>query len=194
MPVSVVVTAYPALSAEPVSLDLLKAQVREDSTDAGVVALLGQKLQAARAACEGYCGRKFASCTVQQTFEVGEPYELLPGAGTVTAVTGYYTDVDDLANLNDTGYQVEYLKGISISRDYPIGYGFRSNAPTFTVTYPVVITPEQVAPDVKEAILKVAADLYENRENSISGTIQGPLEVGIQVLLAPYRLTNPLFQ
>ena len=189
------VTAYPALNDEPVSVAMLKAQVREDSEAAAVVDLLGVKLQAARDVCERYCGRLWTSATVAQTFEVGEPYERLPGAGTATAVTGYYTELADLARLSDTGYAAEYLKGITVSRDEPLGfYGYRREPATYTVAYPVVLTPAMVPPAVKEAILKLAADMYENREDSISGTIQGPLEVSARRLLAPYVLLNPIYQ
>lgn len=190
-----VVTSFPVLEDEPVTVAQLKAQCNEDRTDEAGLDLLGLKLQAASDTVSRYCGRLWTSCTVQHTFEVGEPYHLLPGAGEVTSVTGFYTDVADLETLNDTGYQTEYIKGITVSRDYPLGgYGLRGEPSTFTVTYPVVVLPAQVPPSVKEAILKVAADLYENRENSISGTIQGPLEVSVRVLLTPYMLLNPIYQ
>lgn len=195
MPARLTVLTYPALSDEPVSVAMLKAQVREDSTAADVVSLLGLKLQAARDVCERHCGRLWASATVAQTFEVGEPYERLPGAGTATGVTGYYTDLSDLDTLNNTGYSAEYLKGISISRDEPLGYGVRSEAATYTVTYPVVVTANQVPPAVKEAILKLAAELYENRESSASGVSSNTLlAVSYRTLLAPYVLTNPMYQ
>ena len=192
-----VVTAFPALSAEPVTVAQLKAQVREDSAEAGVVDLLGLKLQAARDVCERHCGQLWASCTVKQTFDVGEPYVLLPGAGAVTAVSGFYTAVADLDKLNDTGYNAEYWKGITVNRDYPVGYdfggyGYRRDPATFTVTYPVVVTPELVPPAVKEAILKLAAELYENRESSAIGR-EALLAVNYRTLLAPYVLRNPLY-
>ena len=191
------VLAYPALSDEPVSIGQLKAQVREDSTAPDVMDLLGLKLQAARDACERHCGQLFASCSVAQTFDVGEPYVLLPGAGTVTAVSGFYTDVADLARLNDTGYNAEYWKCISVNRDYPVGYefsgyGHRREPATFTVTYPLLVLPAQVPPAVKEAILKLAAELYANRESSTPGR-EMLLSVNYRTLLAPYVLTNPLF-
>lgn len=190
------VTTYPALSDEPVNIGQLKAQVREDSTEAGVVDLLGVKLQAARDVCERHCGRLWTSATVAQTFDVGEPYTRLPGAGDAISVTGYYTDLADLDKLNDTGYNIDYLKGITVSRDEAIGfYGTRQDPATFTVTYPVTVTPEQVPPAVKEAILKLAAELYENRESSASGTSSNTLlAVSYRTLLAPYVLTNPLYQ
>ena len=190
------VTTYPALNDEPVSVAMLKAQVREDREAAAVVDLLGVKLQAARDVCERYCGRLWTSATVAQTFELGEPYERLPGAGTATAVTGYYTDLADLARLSDTGYAAEYLKGITVSRDELLGfYGYRRDPATYTVAYPVVVTPAMVPPAVKEAILKLAAELYENRESSASGTSANALlAVNYRTLLAPYVLINPIYQ
>ena len=198
MPARLTVLTYPALSDEPVSLAMLKAQVREDSTAPEVLDLLGLKLQAARDLCERYCGRLFASATVAQTFEVGEPYERLPGAGIATAVTGYYTALSDLDQLTSAAYQAEYLKGISVSRDYPIGYefggyGYRREQPTFTVTYPVALPATMCPPAVKEAILKLAAELYENRETT-APTRDVLLAVSYRTLMAPYVLTNPIYQ
>ena len=198
MPPRLVVLAYPALSEEPVSLALLKAQVREDSTAPEVLDLLALKLQAARDLCERYCGRLFASATVAQTFELGEPYERLPGAGAVAAVTGYYTALSDLDQLSSTGYQAEYLKGIGVSRDFGVGYefggsGYRREQPTFTVTYPVALPATTCPPAVKEAILKLAAELYENRETT-APTRDVLLAVSYRTLLAPYVLLNPIYQ
>lgn len=190
------VLTYPALNDEPVSVAMLKAQVREDSTAAEVEQLLGVKLQAARDVCERHCGRLWTSATVAQTFDVNEPYERLPGAGTATAVTGYYTDLADLDKLTSAGYQAEYWKGITVSRDYPIGYdgyGYRAEPATFTVTYPVLVLPAQVPPAVKEAILKLAAELYENRETT-AAVRDVLLAVSYRTLLAPYVLTNPIYQ
>ena len=198
MPLRLTVLAYPALSDEPVSLALLKAQVREDSTAPEVLDLLTLKLQAARDLCERHCGRLFASATVAHTFEVGEPYERLPGAGIATAVTGYYTDLTDLDKLTGTSYQAEYWKGIGVSRDYPIGYeftsyGYRREQPTLTVTYPVVLPAAACPPAVKEAILKLAAELYENRETT-AAVRDVLLAVSYRTLLAPYVLLNPIYQ
>ena len=196
MPLRLTVLTYPALSDEPVSLAMLKAQVREDSTAPEVLDLLALKLQAARDLCERYCGRLFASATVAQTFEVGEAYERLPGAGIATAVTGYYTDLLDLDKLTSAAYQAEYWKGISISRDYEIGYngyGYRREQPTFTVTYPVALPATMCPPAVKEAILKLAAELYENCETT-APTRDVLLAVSYRTLLAPYVLTNPIYQ
>ena len=197
---TLVVLSYPALSDEPVSVGQLKAQVREDSTAPGVVDLLGLKLQAARDLCERHCGRLFASATVAATYELNEPYLRLPGAGAATAVTGYYTDLTDLDRLTSAAYQAEYLKGITVSRDYEIGYdgsgsgyGYRREPATFTVTYPVVMPPAQVPPAVKEAILKLAAELYENRETT-AAVRDVLLAVSYRTLLAPYVLLNPLYQ
>ena len=130
------------------------------------------------------------------TYEINEPYQRLPGAGLATAVTGYYTNLTDLDRLTSAAYQAEYLKGITVSRDYEIGYdgyGNRREPATFTVTYPVVMLPAQVPPAVKEAILKLAAELYENRETT-APTRDVLLAVSYRTLLAPYVLLNPLYQ
>lgn len=195
-----VVTTFPTIDQEPVTLAEFKVHARAlEGTIEDV--MLALKLQAARDIAERYCGRFFAPCTVKATYEDGEDFVLDPMADTsedalaTWVISGTDLTASELLNGGVSGGLAEYYKGISVSRDYPIGYGFTDAAPaTYSVTYPVVVAANQVPPAVKEAILKIASDLYENRDASISGTIQGPLEVSYQRLLSPYRLANPFYQ
>ena len=95
------------------------------------------------------------------------------------SVSGFHTDLASIPAGYD--YFVEYVKGITINRDYPLDWG---SLPTYTVAYSVTIDPADVPEGVKVAIARVAGDLYDNRESS------GTPQVGItaKALLAPHRV------
>lgn len=166
-------------TSEPVSLSLFKAHLRLPADDTAEDEFLGYCLSAARGKAEKYCNQFFAPRTLETIFTVTERFELPEGAGKILSVSGFVTDLADLPGVG--AYWSEYVKGISISRDYPIDY---DNLPTYTVRYQFEADPDA---DVIMAILKIAADLYENRENSTTGASNRALGINFQVLLNPYR-------
>ncbi|QNE38988.1 phage gp6-like head-tail connector protein [Hymenobacter sp. NBH84] len=167
-------------TTEPVSIELFKAQLRLQPEDTAEDAFLLHCLSAGRGKAEKYCNQPFASRVLETTFTVTEPFVLPPGAGEILSVSGFITDLSQLPTLGQ--YWNEYVKGISISREYPIDY---DNLPTYTVRYNFTANAEA---DVIQAILKIASDLYENRENSVTGASNKALGINYQVLLNPYRV------
>lgn len=162
---------------EPVAIDLFRQWVRVDGTAEDAV--LTSCLKAAREKTENYTGRYFVGGQrLAYTFELGEPYSIPEGA-TVESVSGFFTDLDALAAWS----LEEYRKGISVSRDYPLSYALQQ---TYTV---VLQLPEAVeVPAVAEqAMLKVAAELYKNREASVNGTISVATQIEWETLLAELR-------
>jgi hypothetical protein len=161
--------------AEPITVDFLKAHARIDSTLDD--ALLAVYIPAARQLAEAWCNRFFVSQTATKTFRVNQVCDI-PAAQRLS-VSGFYTDLADIPEGYD--YFVEYLKGVTINRDYPLDW---YNLPTYTVAYAVTVTPADVPEGVKVAIARVATDLYRNRDNS------GDPTVGItaKTLLAPHRI------
>jgi hypothetical protein len=161
--------------AEPITVDFLKAHARIDTTADD--SLLTLYIPAARQLAEAWCNRFFVSQTASKTFRVNQVCDV--PVGQRQSVSGFFTSLADIP----TGYNyfVEYAKGITINRDYPLDW---HNLPTYTVTYAVTISPADVPEGVKVAIARIASDLYDNRESS------GTPMVGItaKTLLAPHRV------
>lgn len=139
-------------------------------------------IQAAREKAEAYCNSDFVSKTKEKTFRANVQANI--PTDDIISVTGFYTTLDEVAGAYN--YWVEYTKGIIISRDYPICY---DNIPTYTLRYAITVDPAEVPALVKVAIAKIAADLYENRENSTNLGNQ-ELSINFKSLLAPYRKIN----
>ena len=165
---------------EPVTPTLFKQYARLSTTAEDEVIELF--ITAAREKAEAYCNRHFVSKATERTFPANISCPI-PSAD-ILSVSGYYASAEQAANAY--WYWIEYAKGISISRDYPIDY---DNLPTYNVCYNVTVDPAEVPASVKVAIAKIAADLFENRENS-SATSNQELRIGFKSLLAPYKILN----
>jgi len=165
---------------EPVTPTLFKQYARLSTTvEDEVIELF---ITAAREKSEAYCNRHFVSKATARSFPANVSCPI-PTAD-ILSVSGCYASAEEAANAYR--YWVEYAKGISISRDYPIDY---DNLPTYTVSYNVTVDPAEVPASVKIAIAKIAADLYENRENSSVSSNQ-ELGIGFKSLLSPYKILN----
>lgn len=158
-------------TTEPVSLATAKLHLRVDGTDEDQY--IGLLISGARQQVENYCGRPFTSQTVQATYELNEPYALPPGAGTPTAVTGFFTDVAQLPTMGT--YLEEYRKGITITRELSL---LDIGPQTYTVTVPIEV---DCPPDVQLALLEIVGESYKNRESSVA-----TLSVATRMKLAPY--------
>jgi hypothetical protein len=161
--------------SEPITVDFLKQHAKIES--ALDDALLPAYISAARQLCEAWTNRFFVTQTATKTFRVNQVC-VVPADQRVS-VSGFFTDLADIPVGYD--YFVEYLKGVTINRNYPLDW---YNLPTYSVTYTVAVDPADVPEGVKVAIARVAADLYENR--SSSGTPQ--LGITAKTLLAPHRV------
>lgn len=159
---------------EPITVEFLKSYCRLITT--GEDELLEMFITAAREKAETYCNRYFASQQATRTYPIDRPCPV--PTEDIISVSGFYTNVAEATNAYT--YFVEYLKGSIVNRDCAIS---TVTLPTYTVQFNVTVQPEDVPASVKVAIAKIAADLYENRENS------GSQELGItyKVLLAPFR-------
>lgn len=178
-----VVTVLP--TAEPVTLAMavaaLRLDVDVDATDAATVGqldLLQLYLSAAREKVEAYTGRYFAAQTVAITYELGEGYAL-PAGATATAVSGFFTTLEALADASAT--LEEYRKGISINRTLPWGDALRQ---TFTVTA-TVVPDTQYLNLAKAAMLELTGEWFRNRETTVAGVaVIAELPVSWKVKLA----------
>lgn len=173
--------ASPDATMEPVSLALAKQWLRVDGTEEDAV--VEHLLKAAREKAENYTGLFFVGGQrLALTYSLSEAYALPEGA-TAESVSGFFADLDALAAWN----WVEYVKGISVSRDLPL---CAAGEQTYTVT--VQLSDTVAVPEVaKSAILELAAEWYKNREASVNGTISVQTQVNWQRKLAELRV-NPL--
>ncbi|SNR92320.1 hypothetical protein [Hymenobacter mucosus] len=150
--------------------------------------LIQRKLAAARQLVEAYTGRYVAGGqTLELTFRLDEEYKLPTGA-VATAVRGFHTSLASLENF----HWVEYLKGSSVERQWPLGYAAQQ---TYTVTVTLPETASSLCPALmQEAILELGAEFYRNREtSSAAGIVPRELPVSYKVKLAPLVLHPALF-
>ena len=133
--------------------------------------VLALYLGAAREYAEKHSGRYFVDQVATAKFPAN--YNCPISTASIVNVSGFYDTVE--AAMDAYNYFNEYRKGTIISRELPIDW---ENLPTYTVTYNVVAEPLPL--QVKNDILKLAAEFYENREAAVHG-------VAYQILFADYR-------
>lgn len=172
---TVAVLTPPTASQEPITLALLKAQARVDGN--GEDGLLLIYAQAAREKVEAYTGRFFAPQVLSLTYTLAEAYKL-PAGAVATAVTGFYTSLDQLTNY--ATYLSEYRKGISVNRDLSWAAAIEQ---TYTVT--ATIAAAAVPGLALAAMLELAGEWYRNRETTVAGVaVISELPVSWRVKLA----------
>lgn len=154
----------------------------------GEDSLIERQLETSTRYVETYIGRSLNTNTMQailyefdddRDLDSGEiRYELPMGPVTsITSVVG-----QDLEGANTT---------LTADSDYYLLTGGRLRIPsptaysTYTVTY--VAQLSYVTENIKEAILKICAELYQNRGISVTGTIVSNLKADLNSLLAKER-------
>lgn len=185
------------LIVEPVTLEEAKAQIVADYEIDD--ALITAKIKTARQWIENYTGLAFGAKTIQAYYDyLDTDYSLPigPVIGDITSVTRSIAGTDTVL-VAGTDYWVHGLSyptlcfnnvwsscgrvSSSYSVIYQAGY-VPSTLDGETLTYNNPI-PEPL----KEAILKLTAELYRDRENTISGTINTMLPYHVRSLVSPYR-------
>jgi uncharacterized phiE125 gp8 family phage protein len=197
--VSLIVKTPPVV--EPVSLAEAKAHLRVDVADDD--ALIQDEIRGARMFLE----RRYDRALLTQTLVLGldafpawwcrPPWmgwtaaaiELRPPVQSITSVT--YLDT---AGSSQTVSSADYL----LDKDSEPG----RLVPNLNKTWPAtallpgavkiefvagVTIPELVAPDIRDALLKVVGAMYANREAVITGTVSKEIEVGLDDLMRSYR-------
>lgn len=187
-------------TAEPISLQQAKDHLRVDvSADDDLIALY---ITAARRFCEHYCSSAFMPQTIRQDLDdlpddvislVVNPVQSVSNVkyydtdGVLqTLSTSLYT-VDTISNPArvirkwDETWPVTESRGGAVQVTYVAGYAEGSPADD----------PQNVPADIKCAILLILGDLYENRENTLVGTVVSAnameLPMAAKMLLQPYR-------
>jgi len=174
------------LTAEPVTLEEAKAQIvaANDEDDA----LITSKIKTARQWLESYTGLAFGEKTVEAYYDyLDTDYSLPIGPiiGNVTSITRTANDVDTVLTTSD--YWVRGLQFPVFEFDR-VWTSCGQARTSHKIIYQAGFTDENPLPEpIKEAILKLVSELYRDRENTISGTINTMLPYHVRSLVSPYR-------
>lgn len=114
-----------------------------------------------------------------------------PPLQSVTSIT--YLDADNVSQTwASTNYTVDTNRtpgrvALAYNKSLPDTLSGVANA--ITVTYVAGYATRAAVPEsIKLAIRLLIGHWFENREDSVTGTIQGPIERGVSSLLWPYRV------
>lgn len=173
---------------EPVSLTEAKAHLRVDVSDDD--ALITSLIAAAREEVESRAGRSLRTQTwdlkIDQFPSANQPIVLpLPPLQSVTSVT--YVDADGATQTWDAGnYSVDAPGGPRATRGMVIpGYGIsypttRSQLNAVTVRFVAGYADDEAPEPLRNAMLLIVGNRYENRESAIEAE-------GVTQLINPYR-------
>jgi uncharacterized phiE125 gp8 family phage protein len=180
-------------AAEPVTLAEAKAHLRLEGTeDDTYVSVL---IQAARQHVEDVCWRGVVTQTreaVLEAFPYGEAVDL-PGGnlGAISFVT--YTDADGASQtLDASAYEADT---VSVPGRLVLAYGeswpsTRCQWDAVRIRYTVGWAVADVPAPIKQAMLLLVAQLYENRVPEVVGVSLGKVAFAVDALLSPYRLAR----
>ena len=180
---------------EPVGLEEMKAWSREDSADND--ATLAGNIIAARRWVEIFTQRALITQTL--VFKIDSfPGPIttvieLPGGNTQSVTSIAYLDTDgDSQTWASANYIADLvsqpgLVGLAYGADWP---SIRAWSLPITITYSAGYgdDPGDVPEELRTAIKIIAAELYENREDSIVGAPIVGVPWGAKRLAEPYRI------
>lgn len=162
--------------------------------------LLKMMVITAREWCENYTGLSFGPKTIKAELTLSQYGAGLPHGPNilVTEVLNSDGEAQSVEMFGANSY--EYQRGFTVQNSYVdefgqgggwLGMGGR-NEETYTVTYTAGYAAGTLPFRAKMAILKTCLELYNNRENTVVGTIVAELPMGAKELLNGLR-SNVLF-
>lgn len=180
-------------ACEPVTLDEMKVHLRvtEDAQDA----LIQSLIQAAREQVEMRTERALIERTVEAYVDGPPPCFSLPFPP-LLAVSKIEAVIED----GTIGDEIDMGSVVVASRKQPAvihlrsGYSWPADAVGLRVTFTAGFgaSPDSVPSVFKQAIKMLAAHYERNREAVIVGTIATELPEGVDALLMPHRITEPV--
>lgn len=185
-----------AATGEPVSLTEAIAHLRVTST--GDDALIGNLIKAARQEAENYTNRALASQTfelVLDNFPAGKIVLPMPPVEKIDWVK--YKDCDGIeTTINSADYILYNSEPAIIVSGYGIGWPSFNPYPVGAVAIRFVAgyktagsSASLIIPEpIKQAMLLIIGDRYENRENIIVGQTASEIPNSAKFLLYPYRV------
>lgn len=179
--------------SEPVTLAEAKAHLRLESTDDDTY--VSALIQAARQHVEEVCWRGVVTQTLElvlESFPEGESV-VLPWGNLSTISSVAYVDGDGAEQTLDPG---EYgADAISVPGRLVLGYNkswpsTREQWNAVAVRYTVGWVVASVPAPIKQALLLLVSQMYENRTPEVTGVSMGKVAFAVDALLAPYRLVR----
>lgn len=176
---------------EPISLDEAKIHFRVSG--ASEDSKIQRDLRASRMQVEDYLHRGLVTQTWKYVQDVFTDEIPLPMAGPLVSVTSvkYYDTSGAQQTLSTSVYEVDTLSEpgcVRLKPDQTWPQLQIGKALAVEVIYVVGQASTAVRDDIVDAILMLALDRYEQRENTVIGTITAELPTGIESILAPLRM------
>jgi uncharacterized phiE125 gp8 family phage protein len=190
------------VAIEPVSVDEVKVHCRIDGTaeDSYIRDFL---IPTARRQCEAFARQVFVKRSFRQDIEgrcwpsygqygIGPIVLDRAPLESITSVAYYASGSTTTTTWSSTNYLADTatIPGrmyLAPGSSWPATSDTRHNAVQVTYVAGHSSTAEGVPTDYRHAVLLMCADLYENRQTEITGTIVGPFTITARELLRPTR-------
>lgn len=179
-----------APAVEPVTLEEARDHLRVDSDAED--ALISELIAAARQWCEQHTGRQFVTATFDWHVDMLAGTLEVPRAPlqSVTSIT--YLDSDGAqqtlagATYRVDAYSIPARLALGYAQSWPALYGV-VNAATVRFVAGYGDAAQDVPAPIRQAILLLTAELYEQRQESVPLAFSGT-PFGVTALLHPYRV------
>lgn len=176
---------------EPISLAEAKLHFRVSG--AAEDSKIQRDVRAARMQVEDYLHRGLVTQTWKYVQDVFSGVIPLPMAGPLVSVPSvkYYDTSGVQQTLSTSIYEVDTLSEpgcVRLAPDQVWPQTQVGKALAVEVIYVVGQAASAVRDDIVDAILMLALDRYEQRENTVIGTISSEIPNGVEAILAPQRL------
>ena len=187
-----------APASEPVTLAEAKSHLRVTlSTDDTYIATL---IVAARESCEAAVNRSFVATTwdyvldeFPYSIDYGIPVINIPKGDLISVTSVTYRDAAGSSQTLTANTNYLVVAGApgwiypAPGQYWPATQVYRPESVAIRCTIGYGASGSSVPGAVKQAILLLVGDYYRNREQTIVGTISGPLATGVQSLLDSVR-------
>jgi uncharacterized phiE125 gp8 family phage protein len=177
-----------AAVAEPVSWDEAEAHLRLDG-DTTEQTLVNRLIAAARAHVEAYTGTRLASQTVAVKCDSFADMARLPEAPVQSVTSIEYVNTAGTAQTLSTDVYELRAEGIEAAIVRKYNQVWPAIRPGSRITLTAVVGYATAPQDVRHAMLLLVGAWYENREQTVIGTIAAnlPSALGADALLANHR-------
>ena len=174
----------------PITVAEAQTHLRLGPLDSDETAELERIIEAATQHASAFCNQQFTDGSVTEYHDSfpshpGQPVNINIKTAATPAVTYY-----DTSNNLQTATSIRHIVKGGRTSIYPAFGGDwpqDCNNEPGSVTVVGIPDTSEVPASVKSAILLYVGDIYENRENSVVGTITSSIQLTAERLLTPYK-------